>query len=169
MEEPKINVADVRKINLGSGNRPIEGYTSVDFQTDAEVNADARHLPFSDNQLEEIVCFHMIEHLPKDDVPIVLKEAFRCLKVGGVFKAQVPDLEDVLQGFLDAPEDQRWGIRIQRIYGLQSHPGEFHQTGFTQGRFGEVFKEAGFNVKSVEKTYSDLHCHYVLDIIAVKP
>jgi len=53
------------------------------------VLADALHLPFRDNCLEAILCFHVIEHLRKSGQ--ALKEIRRTLKNGGLLLLTTPN------------------------------------------------------------------------------
>ncbi len=156
-------ISQIKKVDLGGGHQPKEGYANVDlYVEEADVKADILHLPFSDGQLDEINASHILEHLPKDDVILALKECYRTLRADGWLAAEVPDLEDVVRDWLAVDESQRWGIRIQRIYGLECHPGEFHKTGFTVNRLRSLLIEAGFVNAAVVSVYSEAHGHHVL-------
>lgn len=66
-----IETRPLLKLDLGSANRPKEGFESVDFH-----HPDAQHkvnlwkfpLPWADNSVEQINCSHFLEHLPAREV-----------------------------------------------------------------------------------------------------
>lgn len=49
-------------------------------------------LPIEQNTADAIFACHVLEHLPRTAVPMALKNTFRALKPGGVFRLVVPDL-----------------------------------------------------------------------------
>jgi SAM-dependent methyltransferase len=51
-----------------------------------------RGLPVRDGLAIGVYCSHVIEHLPRDDVPKALKNTLRIMSPGGVFRLVVPDL-----------------------------------------------------------------------------
>ena len=51
-----------------------------------------RGLPVPDDSVSAVYCSHVLEHLPRDDLPAALKNTLRILKPGGVFRFVVPDL-----------------------------------------------------------------------------
>jgi|LQYC01.1.fsa_nt_gi Uncharacterized protein conserved in bacteria len=58
-------------------------------------------LPFPDGSSEAIFSSHMLEHLDFDEGDFVIKEAFRCLRGGGVIRIIVPDLFQTAQKYVD--------------------------------------------------------------------
>lgn len=79
------------KLNFGCGNDKLDGYVNCDISNN--VNPDmivdiTKPLPFADNEVEEVLMFHVLEHTLK---PIeVLKEIYRVCKNGAVIKIRVP-------------------------------------------------------------------------------
>ena len=53
----------------------------------------ARGLPLADGNAQGVYCSHVLEHVPRDDIPAVLRNTFRLLRPGGVFRLVVPDLQ----------------------------------------------------------------------------
>ncbi len=51
-----------------------------------------RGLPIPDGSAQGVYCSHVLEHLPRDDVPRALRNTLRMLVPGGVFRLVVPDL-----------------------------------------------------------------------------
>jgi SAM-dependent methyltransferase len=54
----------------------------------ADVQADICNLPFSDQQFDWVICNHVLEHIPNDN--IAMQEIYRVLKPGGTAILQVP-------------------------------------------------------------------------------
>lgn len=83
------------KLNIGSGERHLEGFLSVDIDGDLQ-GIDVVHdvscpLPFVHNTVERIFSSHCLEHVWWEDVPGVLKDWHRVLVSGGVLEIWVPD------------------------------------------------------------------------------
>lgn len=80
------------KLNLGCGNKKIDGYTGVDFiktaGTDIVHNLNSLPYPFTDSSIEEIIVNNVLEHL--DDLIAVMEELHRILKADGILKINVP-------------------------------------------------------------------------------
>lgn len=80
------------KLNLGCGNKGIQGFIGVDkIKTDA---ADIVHdlnvfpYPFSSSSAEEIVIDNVLEHL--EDVIAVMEEIYRLSMPGAIIKINAP-------------------------------------------------------------------------------
>ena len=86
------------KLNLGCGNKKIEGFIGVDIK-DADVVADIRHLPYDDNSVDEIMAIHVCEHFYRHEIISVLEEWKRVLKPDGIMVLELPCLDKVLLHF----------------------------------------------------------------------
>lgn len=81
------------KLNLGCGNKRLEGYINIDGNPKAKPNMVldiTKELPFKDNSIDEILASHVLEHLEGESFFKLMEEAHRVLKEGGVFKIRVP-------------------------------------------------------------------------------
>jgi SAM-dependent methyltransferase len=83
------------RLNLGCGYNKLEGYINVDHdeRCNPDVVADLEGvLPFEDSSVDEIVMFHVLEHLGQDTKTYlgIWKEFYRILKDQGVIKITVP-------------------------------------------------------------------------------
>lgn len=83
---------NLKKLNLGCGEDKKPGYVNLDFHD--HVSPDVVHdlnvfpYPFEDNSFDEIICYHILEHLDK---PFwVMRELHRILKPGGKLFIKVP-------------------------------------------------------------------------------
>ena len=91
--------ATVRKLQLGSGYRPIDGWFNTDLvprnnQT-AYLDVSER-FPFAENTFDCIHCEHMIEHLPYPVGTDMLRECARVLKPAGVMRLATPNLRTLV-------------------------------------------------------------------------
>jgi len=80
------------KLNIGCGNKAVEGYVGVDkFQCDAVeyiCDIENEELPFKDNSVEAIILDNVIEHF--HDIPNVINELVRVSSKGAVIKIITP-------------------------------------------------------------------------------
>jgi len=131
------------KLNLGSGNRPLEGYISVDLSPKADVNCDIRKLPYEDNSVEEIIAIHVIEHFYKWEVLPLLLEWRRVLQPGGRLILECPNLAQAARYFLSGASDQ---LSMWAFYGNPDLKDELHchHWGYTPQSLVETLEQAGF-------------------------
>lgn len=81
-------------LNVGSGaiTSPLAGWTTLDAMAwPINVRADALALPFKDQAFEQVHCSHLIEHVPFEEAPTLLKEIRRVLRTNGIFYIAAPD------------------------------------------------------------------------------
>lgn len=157
------------KLNIGSGEEVINGYTSVDLYDKADVKDSILTLSsFEDNSVDVVRSYHILEHLKMTDVPIAMKTVYRVLKTNGIWDIEVPDLIWLMKDFLQLEDHQRWGWKIQTIFGLQVHDGEYHKSGFSKQHLYDLLHETGFVVKKIEERFCDIHNQGVINAIAFK-
>ena len=63
------------------------------FPANVQYGDVVKGLPLTDGIASHVYCSHVLEHLALDDFRIALKESFRILDKGGVFRFVLPDLE----------------------------------------------------------------------------
>lgn len=144
------------RLNLGCGPDNRAGYVNVDAWVDnADLKMDIFALPLPNGSVDEILSSHMLEHLGKFEVPKALQGWHRVLKPAGKLCLNLPDLEWSAQQWVDLPEDARWGWPLDTLFGLQTHPGEYHKTGFTAARIEAILRQIGF--ASVETSWAWSH------------
>lgn len=61
-----------------------------------------RGLPVPEGACAGVYASHVLEHLPRDDLPAALSNTFRILAPGGIFRLVVPDLEARARLYVDA-------------------------------------------------------------------
>lgn len=131
------------RLNLGAGNKRIEGWASVDLAGEPDIRADVREIPVPDGYADEAMAIHVLEHLYRWDAPAALKEWHRILKPGGLMAIEVPDLIKSCQNVL-ARRGDRMGV-----WGLFGDPGYcdplmVHRWAWTAEELTAELKAAGF-------------------------
>ena len=77
------------KLNLGSNDRLMVGYISVDIAPPADQIVDlSQPWPWPDNSVDEVLAYSVFEHLP--DKIHTMNELWRVLKPGGIARLQLP-------------------------------------------------------------------------------
>lgn len=90
-----VDLSQFKNVNLCSGTQRIQGYKNIDFFGDADLllNLEKDNLPFNDNSLDNLVCISAINYFTKARATEIVSEVYRVLKVGGVARFGVQDLE----------------------------------------------------------------------------
>ena len=90
------------KLNIGCGNKKIEGYLGVDkFKCDAAdyiCDIENEKLPFEDNTITAIILDNVIEHF--NDIPKVINELVRVSRKGTTIKIITPHFSS-LKSWID--------------------------------------------------------------------
>ena len=84
------------KLNLGCGNKILDGYINVDkfelYNIDLKHDLEKFPYPFEDNTVQEIILSHVLEHIgqsPEIFIKII-KELYRICKNQALIKISVP-------------------------------------------------------------------------------
>ncbi len=81
----------------GHWTAPPEGWLAL-TERDQDIT---KRLKWSDNSVDIIFTEHVIEHVPIDGAITFMREAFRVLKPGGVFRVVAPMLDTMMKFKLD--------------------------------------------------------------------
>ena len=141
------------KLHLGCGSRFLEGYINIDLRKTGATDlvCNIRKLPYPNNSAELIETYHVIEHLPRHDLPKALKEWYRVLIFGGRLIIECPDFDEAVKEYMGGNEK-----RIDNIFGLQRFHGDTHQFGYNFKRLKNFLEEAGFQ-NILEREPQDYH------------
>ena len=115
------------KLNLGAGDLKKDGYLSVDWnpiaKPDVVVDLNKFPYPFGDGSVEEVLAYHVLEHLEK---PFdVMREIHRILAPGGKLVVKVPHYS---RGFAHPEHCHGFDITFPLFFNKNS-PGS-HYLGF---------------------------------------
>ncbi len=157
---------EVKKLEIGSGNKPREGFIHFDIRqnVNADIIGDARKLPFKDGEFECVFSRFFLEHLPRQDARIALKEMFRVLSDKGTLEIIVPNLEYFCNLFAtERGQKKEWALN--KIYGFENYVEDHHFFGYDFEILSKYVAEAGFNEITRVEEKEDQYLH----ICAKKP
>ncbi len=101
----------VKKLNLGCGTAPLDGWINVDSAdlpgADLVYNIEDLPLPFEDQEIDEILCRNILEHV--EYIPI-LADLHRILKPDGILTITVPHFTS-RDCFVDPTHKKLFSIR----------------------------------------------------------
>lgn len=144
------------KLNLGSANVRIEGYTNLDiypFENVDILHDIEKRLPFENDSIEEIYCHHALEHCSMEAISSMLKDWNRVLKTDGKIRIITPEINSCMKKFLETPESDsnKWGYMIEYILGGQHHQEgqQFHKSAYTVERLKNLVENSGFKVDEI--------------------
>jgi predicted SAM-dependent methyltransferase len=149
------------KLNLGSGHHNYPDYICIDLNpevtTGLDIQGDIMDLSmFASGTVDEIVCYHVIEHLGHRNVPRFFQECYRVLKEHGEFIFECPDLGECIEQFSkikhnsgEIKGDLGDGSIYETIYGGQKDPGSFHLGCFTKWQLMVMLKYAGWEEPNI--------------------
>ena len=83
------------KINIGGGEWQRKEWENLDIIFNYKLENELLK-PFKSNSIDLIYTSHCIEHIKFKFTSLLLKDAYRVLKKGGVFRIVVPDVDKLL-------------------------------------------------------------------------
>jgi SAM-dependent methyltransferase len=150
-----------RRIEGGSGYRPLPGFIHVDINPDAfklDLLVRGQALPFRDSWADEVMNVHMIEHIPPATIRATFREWFRVLRGGGELQIHTPNGETFgreLVASASGDSNSFWVVQ-DALFGYYLHPTECtgperfgergdHRTLFTFPPLRSLLEEVGFS------------------------
>jgi len=125
------------KLDLGSGESCLPGWTGVDVRSVAEIqhDLDAFPYPWETSSVDAVRMCHSLEHTV-DDMAVV-QEVHRILKPGGVFWIKVPHVRGIVAFGLDHKHyyTRQFFVNICRGFGRVKHA------------VNPMFKESCYRIK----------------------
>lgn len=94
----------MRKLEIGSGNRPQEGYEHLDLDPKCphvEYVAPMDNIPTEGNVFSEVSSIHVIEHQSWRDTKKILEEWYRVLAKDGTVYIATPNLKFIAEMYID--------------------------------------------------------------------
>lgn len=176
-----------KKLNLGSGDRPLPTYTNVDAlaKFNPEIVCQVSKLDFADeNEYDLVRASHVLEHFEYPQCRDVLREWRRVLKPNGYLVVCVPDFEALSWRTILKPsglnlDDQTYKNGwINGLFALDLPPEFRHKIVFTRRSLSRLLEESGFRVVARLNPYleepftlgfdDDSLTHFSLNIAAIK-
>ena len=94
----------MKLVNLGCGQRYHKDWINIDFVSNSEDVIQHNLLdgiPINDNEVDLVYHSHVLEHFSKVQGAYFIKECYRVLKVNGIIRIAVPDLETIVKEYLN--------------------------------------------------------------------
>jgi len=152
-----------RCLNLGCGKANYTGYINLDIspQSNLDIIADGRNLPFPANTFDDILCTDVIEHLDASDGQQLLHEIERVLAPGGRLLLVTPCLDGIWRVYRHqaASYDQV----IQHLLGDQRD----HRYLYTSKLLRQTIQLAGLQVRRIVEGWGPIWAHIV--VLGEKP
>lgn len=175
----------MKKLNLGCGGRPLEGYLNVDFDPPEElirrypsdfisfsgvVQADIFSLEFADEAFDEVRADGVVEHIEFKKEKLFFEECIRLLKPGGTLNLSTVDFEATCKAWLAAEDkwidffrDDDQSIASDHWFGTHSY-GYENRWGYLMATFfGSQNGKGQFHMNAyTEKKLIDIATHFGL-------
>lgn len=103
----KLPATTKKWLNLGCGGCFHPEWTNIDFHSTGEgviAHNLLKGIPFPDRNFEVVYHSHLLEHLPKNETELFLKECYRVLEFQGIVRVVIPDLEQIAKLYLTSLE-----------------------------------------------------------------
>ena len=104
-------------------------------------------LPFKDEFADMVHAAHVLEHFSRKEIPDVLDEWLRVLKVGGELRLEVPNLEFSAKEIVKHGGLSSGGMDV--LYGQQAYETDYHKCGFTPALLKHVLQAKGLKIKRI--------------------
>ena len=94
---------EIKKLHIGAGNRKIKDWLNTDIGNKSimPVVDVTKKFPFNTKTFDYVFSEHMIEHIKYQDGVKMLKESFRVLKSNGKIRISTPDLQFLIDLYLN--------------------------------------------------------------------
>ena len=80
--------------------RLLKAKLNATFPSNVKYGDITKGLPMAEESCDGLYCSHVLEHLSLEDFRKALKNSFKILKKGGIFRCVVPDLECMARSYV---------------------------------------------------------------------
>jgi predicted SAM-dependent methyltransferase len=156
------------KLELGSGNiKGEDGWTTVDIDG-ADINWDLkRGIPLPNDSVDKIYSSHLLEHIPYEQLIILLKLCRSVLKVNGEFSVCVPNFRLYVDSYKEGKmfrEGETWwqqgsidtGSAIDQLNYIAYMKDEYKYM-FDEENLVNTLKKAGFSDVKLRVFYESIN------------
>ena len=166
VSDPEVAV----RLNIGAGNKVIDGWLNVGLEDHHDIRADIRDLSvLEDDVADEAMAIHVVEHILPWQVPGMLKEWLRVLKPGATLAIECPDIVKCAKNLIAGRADQEG---MFGIYGDSRLADELmlHRYGYTAQTVKNLLRDAGFiKVKETSPHFHGKRAHRDMRVECRKP
>jgi predicted SAM-dependent methyltransferase len=134
------------RVNVGCGEKPIDGYVNVDLRAlpGVDVIADAHRLPFDPGTLDEVASEHLVEHFREHHARSRLLPYWKSLvRSGGRVRIVCPNWAAMLERL----HDGRMTLHEFKLvtFGWQDYENDDHFAMYTPETLRELLADVGFS------------------------
>ena len=100
-------------LNLGCGATYHKDWTNIDFVSNSEyviAHNLVSGIPQPDNSFEVVYHSHVLEHFSKTQAVDFIKECYRVLKLDGIIRIAIPDLEQIVLNYIKYLNESLQGV-----------------------------------------------------------
>jgi len=130
------------KLNLGCGCSKIKGFINIDANPEfkPDLIGDILDIDFQPNSIDEIIAYHILEHIPKSKQEFLLSKIYKWMKPESKLYISVPDLIKLFKLY-QLYEDE---LILNYIFGSGENNLFKHYWGFTETYLDILLKKVGF-------------------------
>lgn len=137
------------RLNIGGGTQRYSNCINFELTKErdncVDVIGDVRKkLPFKDEEFEEVLMIHVIEHIERKFHNHVFSEIWRVLKPNSRLILSFPDFIECAKSFINNRHGRRWELYEHCIYGRQNGTGDYHVTAIEQQDITDRLFNNGF-------------------------
>jgi SAM-dependent methyltransferase len=129
-------------LHLGCGNLDHPEFINIDIRPAPHIDyvraIDDLSI-FADESVDLIYASHCLEHFSHFQVPLILNEWYRVLKVNGILRLAVPDLDLIIKMYHD--HGNSIASILGRLMGGQDYEFNYHKTVFNQASLENLLLE----------------------------
>ncbi len=113
---------------------PVLGFVlkkqlNASFPENVKYGDIIKGLPVLDNSCDGLYCSHTLEHLSLQDFRLALKNSYKILKKGGIFRCIVPDIEFIARNYIKNLESGNHSASVnfisETLMGIEKRPRGF--------------------------------------------
>lgn len=138
------------KLNLGSGDKPLEGYHNLDAKHGdcifpVKIPYGTTSACLDPEKADEIRASHVLEHFPHGQTQEILKHWVSKLKLGGILKLAVPDFQKIARAYVDHLDGKNLcpGNLEGYLMGGQTDEYDYHKALFDEPGLRKMMEAAG--------------------------
>ena len=107
-------------------NTLLKNQMNTRFPENVRYGDIVKGLPIDANSCDGLYCSHVLEHLSLQDFRKALRNSYKILKTGGIFRCVVPDLEYAARNYLQRLDNAESDASIQfmsgTLLGIEKRP-----------------------------------------------
>ena len=130
----------------------VKGSLNAAFPENVRFGDIVKGLPVKENSCTGVYCSHVLEHLSLNDFRIALKNTFKILLPGGIFRLVMPDLAEMGKSYLEAKKKSEAdaAIRFMKNSGLALESRQKGMKAMIESSFGNARHQWLWDYESAE-------------------